>query len=375
MEVLRYFLNFAEVINLSKHIEILLLSNDCVIVPGFGGFMAHHIDARKDLSDGSFLPPIRSIGFNPKLTLNDSLLAQSYVEAYDISYPDAVMRIEDEVRELRQRIAQDGSYEFSDIGTISLNADGNYEFAPCEAGIVSPKLYGLGSFRMKTLSEIRAGIQSALLEAQQGEHQQDEQQGVKVEVPFTVQTAATAKPQGEETEREHSARIIALWRNVAVACIALLIFMLIPSPLVNSSQMAGNQINTALLDRVLPKDITTGQDKVAAAVNSSEAKRVVAEREAKAKKIEEEKDDVAQASKNLKEGYSIVVASRVTQKNAEAYVNNLRSRGFSDAFVYRNGHVKVLFGHYPTRTAAANALNSLNDNKEFAGAWITTVEY
>ena len=41
-------LNFANVIELERHIEILLLSNDCVIVPDFGGFMAHHADARFD---------------------------------------------------------------------------------------------------------------------------------------------------------------------------------------------------------------------------------------------------------------------------------------------------------------------------------------
>ena len=66
-------------IELDRHIEILLLSNDCVILPNFGGFMAHHVEARHDDSDGAFLPPLRTIGFNPKLTLNDSLLAQSYV--------------------------------------------------------------------------------------------------------------------------------------------------------------------------------------------------------------------------------------------------------------------------------------------------------
>ena len=32
---------FANVNRLERHIEILLLSNDCVIVPGFGGFMVH----------------------------------------------------------------------------------------------------------------------------------------------------------------------------------------------------------------------------------------------------------------------------------------------------------------------------------------------
>ena len=80
-------LNFAHVIELERHIEILLLSNDCVIIPDLGGFMTHYIDAKYDEEDGLFLPPLRSLGFNPQLTINDSMLALSYVEAYDISPP------------------------------------------------------------------------------------------------------------------------------------------------------------------------------------------------------------------------------------------------------------------------------------------------
>ena len=94
------YLNFALVIELERHIEILLLSNDCVIVPDLGGFMAHHVDARYDEEEHTFLPPLRTLGFNPQLKINDSLLALSYVEAYDISYPEAIQRIEDEVNEL-----------------------------------------------------------------------------------------------------------------------------------------------------------------------------------------------------------------------------------------------------------------------------------
>ena len=42
-------------IELAKHIEILLLDNDCVIVPEFGGFMAHHVNSVYDEEDGLFL--------------------------------------------------------------------------------------------------------------------------------------------------------------------------------------------------------------------------------------------------------------------------------------------------------------------------------
>ena len=56
-------------IELERHIEILLLDNDCVIVPEFGGFMAQHTNARYSEVDNTFLPPIRTIGFNPQLNL------------------------------------------------------------------------------------------------------------------------------------------------------------------------------------------------------------------------------------------------------------------------------------------------------------------
>lgn len=344
-------------IGLNKHIEILLLSNDCVIVPDFGGFMAHHVDARKDIADGSFLPPIRSIGFNPKLVLNDSLLAQSYVEAYDISYPDAVKRIEDEVRELKQRIETEGSYDFDDIGKITLNADGNYEFTPCEAGLLTPSLYGLGSFEMDTIAELKAKIRQATDEA------------------VSLSIASTHEDNSLEAneERKHTTRIIALWRNVAVACIAIILFLLIPSPLVNNAQMAGTSIDTGLLDRVMPKNITYGQEKVSKAV--SENKKEVKTASAAKETIEDSKSSSPVKANEAKYGFSIVVASHVTLKNANNYVDDLHRRGYKDAFVHRNGHVKVLMGHYSSREKAENDLNILNDKPEFNGAWVIQTEY
>ena len=87
-------------IELDRHIEILLLNNDCVIIPDFGGFMTHHVAAVYDGENKRFLPPSRTLGFNHHLQLNDSLLAQSYVEVYDISYPEAFSLIAEEVEEL-----------------------------------------------------------------------------------------------------------------------------------------------------------------------------------------------------------------------------------------------------------------------------------
>ena len=76
-------------IELAQHIEALLLENDCVIVPGFGGFVAHYAPATHVKEENLFLPPTRTIGFNPQLKLNDGVLVQSYMSAYDTSFADA----------------------------------------------------------------------------------------------------------------------------------------------------------------------------------------------------------------------------------------------------------------------------------------------
>ena len=94
-----------------------------MIVPDFGGFIAHHVEARYDADEKLWLPPFRTLGFNQQLRLNDSLLAQSYVDAYDMSYPDALRQIENEVEELKDILnaeERDAS-ELPGIGEIAPN--------------------------------------------------------------------------------------------------------------------------------------------------------------------------------------------------------------------------------------------------------------
>ena len=158
---------FALVIELQRHIEILLLNNDCVIVPGFGGFITHSIPARYEYHDNCFLPPLRTLGFNPQLQMNDSVLVQSYVEAYDLSYPEALRRIEGEVAELRQCLEDKGRYTLENLGELTINQDGNYEFSPCESGILSPELYGLGTVSFKTLKGGEIPQQQEILQQKQ----------------------------------------------------------------------------------------------------------------------------------------------------------------------------------------------------------------
>ncbi len=339
-------------IELDRHIEILLLDNDCVIVPGLGGFMTHHIEAAYDTEDRLFLPPARTLGFNPQLKMNDSLLAQSYVEAYDISYPEAVKRIEDEVNLLEEHIENHGSYTLHGIGTLSSSENGNYDFEPCEAGILTPQLYALSSFEMAPLA------------ARQPVDKEEKLPHATV-LPFVaapVKEVAEEKKEEEKTAKTISIRVSAL-RNFVAAAIAVVAILLYPSPVSNPNIQQG-AINTDILDKIMPVEVAPKQTTTP-----------VVEEESKAVTQAQTTAELTETADGDSDFYCIVLASKITKSNACAYAQKLRDRGFdkAEALVRKTGS-KVIYGHYKTENDAYNALNALSDNEAFSDGWVTHVK-
>lgn len=358
-------------IELERHIEILLLGNDCVIVPNLGGFMAHHVEARYDEGDGLFLPPLRTLGFNPQLRMNDSLLAQSYVEAYDISYPEALRRIEGEVEELRQHLGNEGSYELNDIGTLSLNDEGNIVFEPCEAGILTPALYGLSSYEVTALPR-----QNGL--AVVAERKRETAETAK---PLAVAAQETAEADDETAETAlgddsgDTIKIKVAWiRNAVAVAAALLAFLLISTPISNSYSggVSVSGVNSGALSRLASKDMVKGEMKV----TSEQVQKAIAtpDTTALAKNTEEtdsKQDTSSVVDLAMTEGYCIVMASHVTMRNANAYVDELHSDGYSDAYVYKhNGVVRVVYGNYESESDAYGALRKLRGDDCFEESWV-----
>jgi hypothetical protein len=352
--------NFASVIELQRHIEILLLANDCVIVPEFGGFITHNVPARYDTSDNSFLPPLRTLGFNPQLRMNDSVLAQSYVEAYDISYPEAVRRIEAEVAELKQQLEEEGHYTLTDLGELTVNQEGNYEFAPCESGILSPNLYGLGSFSFKRLKDKVAE---------------------EVERPQTaVASEATIVALQEQTEEQHllefsddeeddssAISIKMTWiRNAVAVAAAVVAFFFIATPVANSDlgTPTMSQLQHSILYKLIPQDTTLpAMEPVAEApVAEKVVEEAPAAEKVVAEKIVAEKPAVT---------YCIIVASQVKESNAELYVEKLKKNGYPNAYVYISNHVvRVVSDEFASQAEAYRVLNKMNMNEEFYDAWV-----
>lgn len=329
-------------IDLGRHIEVLLLDNDCVVVPGLGGFVAHHVGARYDERDGSYLPPMRTLGFNTKLNVNDSLLAQAYMETYDISYPEAAQRIADEVDEIRRQIDTEGFYEFEGIGTLTTTNGDNYEFEPCEAGILTPELYGLYSLNIADLKS----------------------------------TGGSMRNRGHVTT------------GILAAAAAIIIFIIfVLSPRMDSD---GNETNTLKAEWKSPvewiSDIKISLPSWLqgnAPTNERETEEeqpaventAVTQKDTIAKPVEQSQtEEETKAEENIPY-YTIVLACRVSTKNANAFAEQMTNDGYENVVVMGEGKdLKVIYGRFETEGKAYSTLNRLHSRRPFVEAWVYKVK-
>jgi hypothetical protein len=306
--------------------------------------MAHHVDARFDEADGTFLPPLRTLGFNPRLTMNDSLLVQSYIEAFDISYPEALRRIEAEVEELRQHLESEDCYELNGLGTLRLNNDGNLEFEPCEAGILTPDFYGLSTFELMPLA---------------------------TEEPKATESNEETLDETELTEEPADSAItikMSWLRNAVAVAAAVLAFFMISTPISNNNATLDVQQSAFFK---LPQHHASQDDDALNPSTSATDSTTCQEESIKAS------EDIVEET-IATPTYTIVMASQVTQRNAEIFIAQLNKAEYTKARLQtssKTNMLRVVYGTYNSQEEAIDSLRSLRkQSKQFSDAWVLEVK-
>lgn len=120
-----------------RHIQYLAVTTDCVIIPGWGGLIACPIAAY--VADGQFMPPSRSLLFNPSLTHDDGALASSLSRREHMSYEAARAEIAAEVAAMRAAYAAGGYLTLPRIGTFRRLADSTMQFEADPTGVAAAR--------------------------------------------------------------------------------------------------------------------------------------------------------------------------------------------------------------------------------------------
>ena len=368
-------------ISLSRHIELLLLEHDCVIVPGLGGFIANYAEAQYD-SDGDllFLPPYRTIRFNQQLQMNDGLLVQSYMAAYDASYPAAYLQMEKDIEKVVYELETNGEFLFDKIGVLKKEINHRMSFIPSETSVLTPSLYGLYSYEIKSLS-------SAIKERE-----------VK-EALNTASAMAVSINGANGTEREaangggkgNSKRISKRWIDVGISVAAsiVLLFCFSYQALRNTVSDTDTVVaafyatdvedvrHVAENKPVTPSKVVKTKDVNEKPVGEEAPAEAVAEElptetATDDRSVEKTAEAVPADAENQEATFAIVLASFVNKTNAEAFIENLAKQGFAEGRYVKNENVsRILYSSYKDRAEARRALEEFRQkNDRFEKAWI-----
>ena len=380
-------------IELAQHIEVLLLENDCVIVPGLGGFVAHYTPAMRVAEENVFLPPTRIIGFNPQLKMNDGLLVQSYMAVYDTDFSDATRIVEKEVAHIFTALHEEGKVDLPNIGELRYSIHGIYDFVPYDHKITTPYLYGLDSFEMQELAELKNPYM---------------EKTIRYSVPVVP----------EDKKRRFEIKFNRSYLSNAVAMIAVVaLFFFLSTPIENTEVVEGNYaqllpnelfemiekeslaINPIVVSRkadtpkasaqkntgqkakkkVVPvavREVKVGQANAQNAPVVSQPKQQAAEVSSSTSvttKSEIQKTTAGTVAPSLvsAQKYHVIIASVGTEKDAEAMAKQLIEKGYPHAkAIVGDGKMRVSIESCGTETEAYQALNRVRQNETYKNAWV-----
>ena len=376
---------------LARHIEVLLLENDCVIVPGLGGFIAHNKAAEFKDSANVFCPPVRTIGFNPQLIINDGLLAQSYMQAYDTDFPDASRKIESVVSQIKDSLYKNGHAELENIGTLYYTMAGVYGFEPYQNAFFSPSLYGLGSFSISPLSELKPVKETA------------------VEPRIIIETVSSCEEDRKEKAKQRHIIKRMAEHAVGIAAAVILFFVLsvpVENTYLDNSSYASLGAET-MLDAIRSKSMATTsletkdikQNNATNRRNNVNTLRPVAVKSVKVEKAEPKaskevkvlpavaKKEVIKAesvkaeTKSTKEvqkskssqnkGMFIIVASLPTMQDAEKELAKFKKQGYEEATILTSDNrYRIALYRYTDKAKAYEKINELRKDEQFKTAWL-----
>ena len=130
----------------AHYISELLFANDCVIVPGFGGFVSNYAPAKIHPVNHTFYPPSKSILFNSKLLSDDGLLLHAISIGEGISYEQAKQMVDEFAHDCTHNLNEGKHVKLERIGKIRKDEDGRYLFDPDTTVNYLEDSYGLPTF-------------------------------------------------------------------------------------------------------------------------------------------------------------------------------------------------------------------------------------
>ena len=330
----------------------LLSEHDCVIIPGFGGFIGNYCPARIDPIHHTFHPPSKKILFNINLRHNDGLLATRVSALLGISYSDAGKVLENFAEECLNNLNTGESLHFSKVGRLFAGKEGNIQFEQHKTANLLPDSFGLTTF---------------------------------ISPPVTHQSSlrnVRKKPSIQQNDGRRGLVIPGLFRWAAVIALPLGVAAIIGVMQYDhiSAEYAGktgiihsifSRFSSASLfeKKTLPAEKRTLSLSQASFVPSQTKPEPVTS--AKPSDEPSSPAKLSETSFSVNHNFAVIVGAFRQEENANKLVQELKGKGVEAAIFDRSksGLYRVTMGSFSQREEALQLLASVQ-SAHFKGAWL-----
>ena len=116
--------------DLAPYIRELVLLNECVILPDFGGFETEYAAAKYDSQQKRMLPPTKKVQFRSDFTKGGDVLCEHVCKRLGIKETEARQLIRNYVVELNRRMEHDREAIIEGVGLFTKGLGNSLNFSP-----------------------------------------------------------------------------------------------------------------------------------------------------------------------------------------------------------------------------------------------------
>ena len=317
-------------LDLSNHIKRLLLTHDCVILPGFGGFVTNYKSAVHDESTNTFMPPSKQLMFNSSLSNNDGLLVGEVAQELGIPYEEADAMVSQCIDEAWMKLENGESLKMEGLGVFSLTDDQTLTFTPRLTENLLTDSYGMTSFRFPPLS-------------------------YKYNNEHLINNDNIRKMPTIDSKK-------VLLYAAALVPLAVLIGLI---PFYNRNQQQNASVIPASV--TFEDTVTAASSSVDYAIDASTNKRTALfYNETPAQQTQVRNNPIPNGT------YYIIAGSFKERANAEKHAKQYTKEGFHSEVVESGSLYRVSLAVYTDKVKALHELRRIRANERFSNAWIFT---
>jgi hypothetical protein len=343
-----------------RHIEFLVSTHNCVVIPGLGAILAHRQCAQISADGLSIIPPRRVYTFNGSLIQTDGLVEHSVARSLDISFERASAIVAADIDTMRHQLAADRSLSLGRIGTLTHDDNDNVIFNPFDTDALTP-----GANWMSSLNLCKANVAKDAADTDEN----DTPKG-RVLTPVTrfVRAAAAAVVIAVIAFASSTPITIndANYASIALPEIKKPKAQFVPSNTTPVLEIIDNNSNT-------PVD-TAARSAYQRAQKLASVKPVVAPKpqvQEPAPIVPAQKTEPATSKRfNDADAYCVVVASVNNLEQAQKCITEINNKyGEKCSMLEKDGRFRIYVATAQSSNAARQAINA-GLAKRYPGAWV-----